>query len=207
MENRKNKRSVRLALVLGAAVAGTALVGWGGLAAWQAYTQNAGNAFTTGSVTHTNLVGNQDGNGGHVACNSGSPTTTTCSVIVGGSDLDWNWPGISNTVTIADTGSLPSTFSLSMSDDPTDPGLLCADLNLKVTGLDSLTPYVSQTGIGPIGATSLNSDASPPSVTWNKGDSNEFTFDVRPNDGYTATNSSAAAGESCTFDVLFTQAG
>ena len=46
METRKSKRSVRLALVLSAAVAGTALVGWGGLAAWQAYTQNSGNAFT-----------------------------------------------------------------------------------------------------------------------------------------------------------------
>jgi hypothetical protein len=57
MENRKSKRSVRLALVLGAAVAGTALVGWGGLAAWQAYTQNAGNAFAVGTLTHTNTVG------------------------------------------------------------------------------------------------------------------------------------------------------
>ena len=56
METRKSKRSVRLALVLSAAVAGTALVGWGGLAAWQAYTQNAGNAFTTGSIGHTNQV-------------------------------------------------------------------------------------------------------------------------------------------------------
>ena len=56
METRKSKRSLRLALVMGAAVAGTALVGWGGLAAWQAYTQNAGNAFAVGTLTHTNTA-------------------------------------------------------------------------------------------------------------------------------------------------------
>ena len=44
MESRKSKRSLRMALVLGAAVAGTALVGFGGLAAWNAYTENAGNS-------------------------------------------------------------------------------------------------------------------------------------------------------------------
>ena len=201
MEQRKSKRSVRLALVLGAAVAGTALVGWGGLAAWQAYTQNAGNAFTTGSVTHTNLVGRS----GNMPCTSTSALATICDVIVGGSNLDSTWPGDSNTVTITDTGSLPSTFTLSTASEPT--GGLCSDLNLTVTGLDSVTHYVSQTGIGPISTTSLKSDASPPSTTWNQFDSNTFNFDVIPNAGYTASNSTAAYGESCTFDVLFTQQG
>ena len=46
---RKSRRSLRVALVLGAAVAGTALVGWGGLAAWSAYTENAGNSVAAGT--------------------------------------------------------------------------------------------------------------------------------------------------------------
>ena len=54
MEHRKSKRSLRVALVLGAAVAGTALVGWGGLAAWNAYTENAGNSVAAGTLTHAN---------------------------------------------------------------------------------------------------------------------------------------------------------
>ena len=78
MEQRKSKRSVRVALVLGAAVAGTALVGWGGLAAWQAYTQNAGNAFTTGSIGHTNVV-----KGGNTTCTSTSAETWWSSRLTG----------------------------------------------------------------------------------------------------------------------------
>ena len=200
MEKRKSKRSVRLALVLGAAVAGTALVGWGGLAAWQAYTQNSGNAFTTGSSGHTNLVSGT----GHTACTSTSAEATLCDGIVSGSGLDYNWPGQSNTVKITDTATLPGTFTLSTPADPSGP--LCPLLNLEVTGLDSGTPYVNQTGIGPITPTALNNDATVPSATWNHGDSNTFNFAVAPNAGYTATNSIAANGASCTFSVLFPQA-
>lgn len=200
MENRKSKRSLRLALVLGAAVAGTALVGWGGLAAWQAYTQNAGNAFSTGSISHTNLVGGS----GHTACNSTSAVSTLCDVIVSGSGLDYSWAGTNNTVTIADTGSLPSTFALST---PTAPsGGLCSYLTLTVTGsgTDDNT-YINQTaGIGPITATAL--DTNTGSSPWNDGNSNTFNFNVGTTAGYSAPDS-GAVGQNCAFSVLFTQAG
>jgi hypothetical protein len=198
MENRKSKRSLRLALVLGAAVAGTALVGWGGLAAWQAYTQNAGNAFTTGSIGHTNLVAGS----GNTACTSTSAEATICDVIVSGSGLDYNWTGISNTVTITDTGSLPSNFALST---PTDPsGGLCPYLTLAVTGSGSdHSSYVTQSGIGPISTTALMTSAD--ASTWNQGDSNTFNFAVGVTAGYSAPDS-GAVGQSCTFSVLFTQA-
>jgi len=196
MEDRKSKRSLRLALVLGAAVAGTALVGWGGLAAWQAYTQNAGNAFSAGSASHTNLVGGS----GHTACTSTNAEDTICDVIVSGSALDYYWPGTSNTVAITDTGTLASTFSLSTSSAPT--GGLCADLNLTVTGAESPpTTYVDQTGIGSIASVALTNGAK--SSTWNQNDSNTFTFAVAPNSGY----ATSGAGQSCSFSVLFTQAG
>jgi hypothetical protein len=198
MENRKNKRSVRLALVLGAAVAGTALVGWGGLAAWQAYTQNAGNAFTTGSVSHTNQV-----QGKALVCKSTNLATTNCDVIVSAANMGSTWTAaVPGEVTITSTGSLPSTFSLTAA-APT--GTLCSDLTLVVTGADG-SQYVNQTGIAAITFTQLKSDATTPSVTWNPGDSNVFTFAVGANNP-TYENDQSAPNEGCSFAVLFTQAG
>jgi hypothetical protein len=201
MENRKSKRSVRLALVLGAAAAGTALVGFGGLAAWQAYTQNSGNAFSVGTLAHTNVV-----TGTGVTCNStkssAQASLTPCSIIVTGNILTSTWAGSAGTVTIQNTGQLPATFEVSS--PPSDPptGALCADLNLTVTGTDSVTPYISQSGIGLLGLTSLNTSAGGSS--WAPGASNAFTFAVTPASGFSTNNS--IPGESCSFDVLFTQA-
>src|ERR1039458_5286801 len=53
----RRTRFIRVALVLAATVAGTGLVGFGGLAAWQGYTENAGNSVAAGTVTHSNAVG------------------------------------------------------------------------------------------------------------------------------------------------------
>ena len=199
MEQRKSKRSVRLALVLGAAVAGTALVGWGGLAAWQAYTQNSGNAFAVASLSHTNVV-----SGTGVTCNSSSslPMTTPCSVVVSGAILTSGWSGATGTVTIKNTGALTSSFEISSppSDPPTGP--LCAALNLTITGADSATPYVAQTGIAAISPTPLNTSTS--SSSWAQNNSNTFTFHVTPETGFGTDNS--VPGESCNFNVLFTQA-
>jgi hypothetical protein len=199
MENRKSKRSLRLALVLGAAVAGTALVGWGGLAAWQAYTQNSGNAFAVGSLSHTNVA-----NGG-VTCDStnssATAASTPCSVIVSGSSLTSAWTGSTGTVVITDTGALPSTFAVSTPAGDNPSGSLCADLSLTVTGADSVTPYVDQTSIGPLSATALRTSAG--SASWAEGNSNTFTFAVAPDGGFATNNS--VPGESCSFDILFTQ--
>ena len=201
MENRKSKRSVRLALVLGAAVAGTALVGFGGLAAWQAYTQNSSNAFAVGTLSHTNVV-----TGTGVTCNSTKSSllaaATPCSIIVSGSILTSAWAGSAGTVTIQNTGQLPTTFEVSSPPSDTPTGALCADLNLSVTGSDSVTPYVSQSGIGLLGPTALNTSIG--NSSWAPTASNAFTFAVTPASGFSTNNS--IPGESCSFDVLFTQA-
>ena len=60
---RKSRRSLRIALVMGTMVAGTALVGWGGLAAWSAYTENAGNSATAGTLSHACLLYTSPGDG------------------------------------------------------------------------------------------------------------------------------------------------
>jgi hypothetical protein len=198
MEQHKSKRSVRLALVLGAAVAGTALVGWGGLAAWQAYTQNAGNAFTTGSIGHTNQVSGKD-----LVCQSKSAESTSCDVIVTAANMGSTWTGATGKVTITSTASLPSTLTLSTPGAPTGP--LCSDLTLAVTGADG-SQYVDQTtGITNITSVPLKSDVTAPSTTWQQNDSNLFTFAVGPNNP-TYENDQNAPTENCTFSVLFTQA-
>jgi hypothetical protein len=131
MENRKSKRSLRVALVLGAAVAGTALVGWGGLAAWSAYTENAGNSVAAGTLTHNNYVSSN--------CAS---TLGTAPVGVGPAGAPRSSPSPVRTrpttscrspapIKIDNTGNLKSTFSMSMPAAAT--GGLCADLTLKVT--------------------------------------------------------------------------
>ena len=207
MENRKSKRSVRLALVLGAAVAGTALVGFGGLAAWQAYTQNSGNTFSVGTLSHTNVV---TGNG--VTCGSTTDSSkaaaTPCKVIVTG-DIDTSsWGGAHNSVVITnDTTSMPSTFSLSSPASDPPQGGLCAYLSLQVSGIDSPigSPYVSQSLIGSINSTQLNTSGG--NSTWNAGDSNTFTFTVSAGTGFAdPANTDKVLGQTCTFDVLFTQA-
>jgi len=200
METRKSKRSLRLALVMGAAVAGTALVGWGGLAAWQAYTHNSGNAFSVGTFSHSNVA-----NGG-VTCgsttSSSAAAATPCKVIVSEDIESSSWTGDTGSVVITNTGSMASTFELSSPADDAPTGGLCAYLSLQVTGADSPTPYVSQSSIGSIGSTPLMTSAGHSS--WAADDSNTFTFTVLPANGFASTDD--VLGQTCTFDVLFTQA-
>jgi len=202
MEERKSKRSGRLALVLGAAVAGTALVGWGGLAAWQAYTQNAGNAFAVGTLSHTNQVA-----GSTTVCNStlSAASPGACQIIVGGSPdyLTSDFTGTSGAVTITNTGSISSTFSMSMPAAPTG-GELCADLTLTVKdGESSAATVYPQAGLtAQMAPVALNNSAGL--ATWAHNDSNTLTFFVNPTAGYSTDTS--VLGTGCSFTILFTQA-
>ncbi len=208
MENQRSKRSLRIALVLGAAVAGTALVGFGGLAAWNAYTQNAGNTFAAGTLQHNNQA-----NGATSDCYS-TATVTTCSVIVSGSGLSSTWGGTSGTVDITNTGSLNSSFDVLMPAAPT--GSLCADLDLGIVD-NQTTPA---TVYGPAALTSaLGSTAiadSAGNATWpsyvsgtgpGTAGTNTFTFNVDPvsSGPHTFSTDNNAPGETCSFNVEFDQ--
>jgi hypothetical protein len=199
MDTSKNRRSLRLALVLCAAVAGTALVGWGGLAAWQAYTQNSGNAFAVGTLSHTNAVGL----GGPCASTLSSTSPGACSVIVSGAALTSDFTGASNTVTITNTGSLSSTFSMSM---PAAPGNseLCQDLGLTVTDNEHspVTVYPQTALSTQMGVTQLKNTAG--ASTWATGDANTFTFAIAPINGFASDD--AVLNTSCSFTILFDQA-
>jgi hypothetical protein len=199
METRKSKRSLRLALVLGAAVAGTALVGWGGLAAWQAYTQNSGNAFAVGTLSHTNQVGI------NTACNSTLSSTSpgACDVIVSGPALTSEFSGTSGTVTIVNTGSLSSTFSMSMPAAPAN-NELCKDLALTVTDNEAspVTVYPQTALTAQMGPTALKNSGG--ASTWATNDTNTFTFAIAPVNGFASDD--GVLGTSCSFTILFDQA-
>ena len=205
MEQKKNRRSLRTALVLGAAVAGTALVGFGGLAAWQAYTQNAGNAFAVGTLSHTNEVNGDV----HTLCSStitsGAPAA--CSVIVSGPTLTSDWLGSNGTVTITAAGTLNSTFAMSMPAAPTG-GSLCGDLTLKVTDNESPahTPYATTSLSARMGSTAVLASNGDGTVVapWLPGDSGTFTFAVTPTSTYATDDN--VLGSTCSFDILITQA-
>jgi hypothetical protein len=213
--SRKARRSLRVAVVLAAVVASTAVVGWGGLAAWSAYTENAGNSVAAGTLNHTQ--------GASCVSLLGTIPTTTgtgwCAAAVSISGVDpANWTGTSGTIKIANTGSLKSTFVLTMGTGGQAPtGGLCADLTLKVTDLNTVAPdtgtvWATTALTGTFAAANLYSNAATPSLSWTGGGTagvgtgataNTFTVAVAP--GTNFANDSTDAGLTCTFGVLFSQ--
>lgn len=199
MENKSKRRTARLAIVLGATVAGTAVIGWGGLAAWQAYTENNGNTVTAGTVSHTNKVD------AGTPCNSKPSLPNACDVIFNVSGITPTWAGVTHTVVITNTGSLTSTFALSTNTAGTTTvhaptGNLCGDLNLSVTDANGNSIF-NGAMTGSINGVALVNSAN--SGAWATNDSDTFTFAITAGTGL-ATNS-ADAGQSCTASFLFTQ--
>jgi hypothetical protein len=199
---------------MGAVVASTAVIGWGGLAAWSAYTENAGNSAAAGTLSHANGL----------ACVSSLgvvPTSGTgfCAATITISGVDpANWTSTVNTIKIADTGSLKSTFTLSMGTALQAPtGSLCADVTLGVTDLNTGSPdngtvWTPTALTGTFTATSLYNNAAAPVLSWTGGGTagtwtgataNTFTVTAAPGAGF-ATHY-ADAGTSCTFGLLFSQ--
>ena len=211
---RKSRRSLRVALVMGAVVASTAVIGWGGLVAWSAYTENASNSAAAGTLSHAN--------GASCVSSLGVVPTTgtdfcTATITISGVDLA-NWTSTVNTIKIANTGSLKSTFTLSMGTALQAPiGTLCADVGLGVTDLNTVAPdtgtvWAPTAPTGTFTATSLYSNAAAPILSWTGGGTagtgtgataNTFTVTAAPGAGF-ATHY-ADAGASCTFGLLFSQ--
>ena len=215
MDNHKSKRSLRIALVLGTAVAGTAMVGFGGLAAWNAYTENAGNSVTAGTLAHANGL----------ACTSNLgavPLSGTgfCAATVTVSNVDpATWTSTVGTIKIVNTGSLNSTFTLSMGTAlQAPPGSLCADVTLGVTDLNTTAPDASGVVWSPTALTGtftakpLYNNFSTPSTTWTGGGTagtatgptgDTYTVTMAPGAGFAGDY--ADQGQSCTFGLLFSQ--
>jgi len=215
MERHASKRSLRVAMVLGATVAGTALVGWGGLAAWNAYTENAGNSVAAGTLAHAN--------GASCVSSLGVvPTSGTgfCTATITVANVDpVTWTGTTGTIKIVNTGSLSSTFTLSMGTVLQAPtGSLCPDVTIAVSDLNTTAP--DATGVvwsataltGTFTAKNLYNNAATPSLTWTGGGTantgtgatgDTYTVTVAPGAGF--ANDYADQGTSCTFGLLFSQ--
>jgi hypothetical protein len=216
MERHTSKRSLRVALVLGAAVAGTALVGWGGLAAWSAYTENAGNSVAAGTLQHNNYVSSNCASVIGVIPVGAGPGWCSVLISVTGADAVNGKLPATGVVKIDNTGTLSSTFQMSMPSAPVNSGgTICADLTLAVTDPDTGapgTPYAATALTSTMGATTIDNNAASPSATWSPNGTagtgtgatgNTFTFTVAALTSF--GNNYADAGQSCTFSILFTQ--
>ncbi|HYA00671.1 MAG TPA: hypothetical protein VEK76_10010 [Candidatus Binatia bacterium] len=212
MEKRMGRRSLKVALVAFTAVAGTALVGWGGLAAWNAYTENAGNSVAAGTLTHNNYVSaNCASNLGTVPVSSG-PGWCSAFITVTNVDPAAGLP-VTGNVKIDNTGSLQSTFAMSMPAAAVGTGgTICQDLTLSMTDKNGTNVYPAAALSTQMGSTSLKNNAATPSTTWSPNGvagtgsgatGNTFTFTVAAGGGF--ANDFADAGQSCSFNILFTQ--
>jgi hypothetical protein len=201
----RRTRFLRVALVLVATVVGTGIVGFGGLAAWQGYTENAGNAVAAGTVTHSNAVGS-------ATCTSVNSTTllnetgNVCAAIINVAGVDPASPATLATggVVITSTGTLKSTFTMQMAAAPA--GNLCADLILTVVDASSVTDYAATVLTTQMGSISLNDSAGVsnwPGTAPGPAGSDTYTFTVTKGAGFNTDPSDA--GQSCGFSILFTQ--
>jgi hypothetical protein len=212
MEIRKSKRSVRVALVLGTAVAGTALVGWGGLAAWNAYTENAGNSVAAGTLSHANQSLSCVSNLGAVPT-SGQGFCAPAITVSGVDPVNFATLVLPVNIKIDNTGSLQSTFTLSMGTALQAPtGGLCADLTVAVKDKNGNTVWAATALTGTFTATSLYNNAGTPSYTWTGGGTagtgtgaTGDTFTVTMGMGGGFATDYADQGTSCTFGLVFTQ--
>jgi hypothetical protein len=135
---------------------------------------------------------------------------------VGGADPANSVLPATGVVKIDNTGTLQSTFQMSMPSAPVSSGgTICADLTLAVTDPDTGapgTPYAATALTSTMGATTIDNNASTPNATWSPNGTagtgsgatgNTFTFTVAAGTNF-ATHY-ADAGQSCTFSILFTQ--
>jgi hypothetical protein len=204
----RRTRFIRVTLVLAATVAGTGLVGFGGLAAWQGYTENPANTVAAGTVTHSNAVGS-------ATCTSVTSTTllnetgNVCAAIINVTGVDPASPATLATggVKITSTGTLKSTFTMQMAAAPT--GNLCADLVLTVVDASSVTDYppVPATPLTTqMGTIALNDSAGAsnwPGTAPGPAGSDTYTFTITR--GANFNTDASDAGQSCGFSILFTQ--
>jgi hypothetical protein len=176
-----DRRKLRAGMVFVLVVAGTALIGWGGLAAWQAVTQNNGSSASTLGVHHSNVA--TISGGSPVACTD-QTSPAACGVIFNVNRLTPGYgPTTVGTVTIANTGTEASTFNLLLTSAVVSSdsllwtsadNTLCGDLRLTITDATPHTVYSGSLAALPLEA--LN--ASTGIATWNPLDSDTFTFSL-----------------------------
>jgi hypothetical protein len=200
-----DRRKLRAGMVFVLVVAGTALIGWGGLAAWQAVTQNNGSTASTLGVHMSNLATVSGGTG--VTCNDqGTISPGPCGAIFAVAGIT---PGYSSTmpvgtVKITNTGTEASTFKLSESGTVSGGGnplyqlstdtTLCSNLMLTVNDSEIPPHQIYQGSLAAFTTANLSPQGGSLTGTWNPGESDTFTFNLSlPNSTPTDEDSTCTA--------------
>ncbi|HXZ99564.1 MAG TPA: hypothetical protein VEK76_04365 [Candidatus Binatia bacterium] len=178
-------RKVRAGMVFVLVLAATALIGWGGLAAWQAVTQNGGTAITLG-VHHSNTATITGGTGIYCTDQQGP-----CGAVFNVTGIKPGYgPTQVGTVAITNIGSEASTFTLQLTPSappivtaaPADPyyvpsdTTLCSDLQLTIADSEGV-PFTVYSG----SLTALPTKAlvtNQGQATWLTGDTNTYKFSL-----------------------------
>ncbi len=201
-------RKLRAGMVFVLVVAGTALIGWGGLAAWQAVTQNNGSTATTLGVHMQNAA---QVTGGHLVTCTDQTSPAACGAVFAASGIVPGWgPNQVGTVTITNTGTEASNFQLSLASagvtaaDPSWSGAdttLCADLQLTIANSETpaVTLYHGALALMPAQAISDNGG----NATWVSGATNTFDFSL----GLPAGSPKTDEDSVCTAVFQWSQAG
>jgi hypothetical protein len=188
-----DRRQLRAGMVFVLVLAGTALIGWGGLAAWQAVTQNNGSTASTLGVHHSNVATVTGGTA--VTCND-QTSPTACGAIFDVANITPGWgPTQVGSVAITNTGTEASTFQLALKsavvsgDDSywtSADSTLCGDLQLTVKDSEPV-PHVVYSGplaTMPNEAILDNSGGS----TWSPGATDTFNFSLALSSGSNNTD-------------------
>lgn len=208
------RRRIRAIVTLSVTGVATAAIGFGGLAAWTAVTENDGSSFATGTVHHSNgatanvSVVNATGSAVPIVNCTDATSPGACGLII---NVTAAKPGAvaTGTVKITNTGSLDSTFALSQVGAPVVGGAgvtLCGDLTLQVQDNESPvgTPVTTQALTAVTGSYALKTSNTSPihsnSATWSTTDTGTFTFTFSL-PGSVNTDQ----GSTCTAKFLFTQ--
>lgn len=200
MTPEKKRRRLRAGIALGATFVATWVVGFGGLALWTVVTENDNSSFSNGAVHHTNTAAVTAG--GSVTCDDNQTLpATTCGIIF---DVVGASPGFSRqvgTVQITNTGSIPTTFQLSLKSAVVSGAgtTLCGTLQVSISDSEAPPVTVYSGGLSAMPAQSLARQAG--GLTWNSGDSDTFAFTLT----LPTTSPSSDQNSTCTVDYLWTQ--
>jgi hypothetical protein len=182
-----DRRKLRAGMVFVLVVAGTALIGWGGLAAWVAVTQNNGSTASTLGV-HMSNAATVEGMLNPITCTD-QPLSNPCGAIFA---VDNITPGYSSTtpvgtVQITNTGTEASTFQLILKsakvggDDSlstSTENTLCRDLQLTVTDSYGHTVYLGSLAAMPGATPGIDLYSAANSLTWAPTNTDIFTFNL-----------------------------
>ena len=203
-----DRRQLRAGLAFVLVLAGTALVGWGGLAAWQAVTENDGSTALTAGV-HMQNVATVTGSGNPVTCtDQNSPSA--CGVIFTAKNITPGYSAPVGTVAITNTGTENSTFQLSLKsalvsgDDgfwTAADNTLCGDLVLTVKDSETSPTTLYSNSLASMPAKAIVDNGG--NATWGPGATDTFTFSL----GLPLGSPNTDEDSTCTADFTWSQAG